>query len=241
MKILFIYMLTISYIWSEHMFYPYSSQNTSLYGNTIVIINRRIVEKNENDINVSYPMLLGGDKSEKVNELIKNYIYGVVDEYRGGVYHSYDLFLEFTYEVTFLNENFISIRYDGCCGAIGNAGRGYLFPKDTINIDMEKGKVVNKEDIIKDEDGLFELLIQDRFEITGGRCHCPICITQTERKDEGIRAENLYYYINEGKFVIMQTNYHGDTIYSIGLDEVEDYLDEELVEKIYKAQEGEPR
>ena len=54
-----------------------------------------------------------------------------------------------------------------------------------------------------------------------------------------MKAPNLDYYINEGKFIIVQGAYSAHAICSIDLDEGKEYLDEDIVEKICGTQKEE--
>lgn len=240
MKNIFIFLLTILCISSADSIHPYPVGNPSLSEEPIVILDRHIVEINENHIEISYPMALGIENKDRVNEIIRNYIYEMVERDRAGIYEMYGLLLILDYKIEFLNDKFISIKYEGSFGAIGNAGRGYIRLIYTLNIDMQEGKIINKEDIIKNEKEIFELLMQDRFEIIGGTVDMPpFSSTQAIRKNEGMKASNLDYYINEGKFIIVQGAYSAHAKCSIDLDEVKEYLDEDIVEKICGTQKEE--
>ena len=65
----------------------------SVFDKSVVIEEEHIIEKNENDIEITYPVILGLENSDKVNDLIKSHIYGIVENHKRTIYKSYDVLL----------------------------------------------------------------------------------------------------------------------------------------------------
>ena len=71
-------LLAISFIYIADSIHPCSVRDSRMPVNRAVAISRYIIEKDGDDICISYPMVLGLDNGEIVNKLIKDHIYEIV-------------------------------------------------------------------------------------------------------------------------------------------------------------------
>ena len=228
MKNFFIHLLSISYICSASLTHLQPVIFPSAFNKSIVIEEDHIIEKNENDIKITYPVILGLENSDKVNELIKSHIYGIVEDHKRTISESYDIFLVLEYEINFLNDRFASIGYRGFWSALGS-GRGRPSRIYTINIDLEEEKLVSKSDMVENKSEIFKLLIDGKFKFSGGIDAKP---EEWDRLD-GFEDASLDYYIDEDRFYFTLSNVHRYGIYSIDIDQIKEYLNKDIVEKLY--------
>lgn len=143
------------------------------------------------------------------------------------------------YKITHFSDGFISICYSGYWSLL-NSGRGYTDELYTINIDTAKGKMVNKGDIFKDKDQIFDLLMQDKFnsitekEGIKGRYLFSFLGNTFHSFDskDGLDSPNLKYYIDGKKLVFVLIDTSGDYEYSIEINKVKDFLYRDIFKKI---------
>ena len=223
-------LLAISFIYITDSIHPCSVRDSRMPVNRAVAISRYIIEKDGDDICISYPMVLGLDNGEIVNKLIKDHIYEIVRRRTG----YYDVEIHYQCNVEFFNDKFLSIRYEGWWGAekvgIRRTGRTH-----TINIDIEEGKIVSKADMVKDSDRVFEMLMENQFEsvrLDGKKIKPYYSPGDFIRQKEGLEASHLDYYITRDKFVVTRQNAYDYTEYAIGIDEIKEYLNEDMVRKL---------
>ncbi len=228
MKNLFIYLLSISYICSTSMIHLQPIKFQSVFDKSVVIEEEHIIEKNENDIEITYPVILGLENSDKVNDLIKSHIYGIVENHKRTIYKSYDVLLFLEYEIGFINDRFLSICYKGWWGALGS-GRGWPLRVYTINIDLEEEKLVSKSDMVENTSKIFDLLMEGEFEFSGGIEATPFDWDNLDRFED----KTLKYYIEEDRFCLTLSGTHSYGIYSIDIDRIKQYLNKDIVEKLY--------
>lgn len=225
--------------------YNYSASSLFISTNKIGIIDRQIIEKDQNDIEVSYPEFNGLPKGENavVNVLIKDNIYEAVNQLRDSMHEGYNLFMDLSFKVEHLSDSFISISYAGDGGALNNAGRGYSNRLYTINIDVKHSRIVTKDDIFSNKLQIFELLMNNRFEsittIEGVKGGCPFSFFADDigfiNQDEGLDSPNIRYYIKEDNLVIVYSDSSAYYEYSIAIDKVEQYLNGNILKLIRKG------
>jgi len=215
MKIIYMCLLTIIYISTTNFIYPSHIKYSNLSSEQVAIVNRRIVEHNENNIKITYPVILGLENSEEVNDLIKFHIYGIVEGCKRTIYEAYDVMLSLDYEIGFLNDKFLSIYYKGWWTALG-AGRGYASRIYTVNIDLEETRIVDKTDIVENGNKVFELLMEDRFEFSAGREE----VSFEKISREGFDYVNFKCYIEGNKFCVAVGGDPSYAIYTIEIDEI---------------------
>ncbi|MBQ6888399.1 MAG: DUF4163 domain-containing protein [Lachnospiraceae bacterium] len=121
-------------------------------------------EKQYNEILINYPQLQGLDdsvKEKKINDLIKKDVLGILE--KETLFKENNLAMHLDYEIKFLNENIISIFYEGWSGAVHN---GNTLPPFCVatTIDMQQERIVALKEIIIDFDALGRLLLADKFE-----------------------------------------------------------------------------
>lgn len=217
----------------------YSTQCASSNNENIKIIDKHIIEKGQNDIEITYPQFCGlsGEQETAINLLIKNNIYEIVKKNKEGLYDGYNLLLLLDYKITHLSDGFISICYSGYWSPL-NSGRGYSDEIYTINIDTAEAKIVNKKDIFKDEDQIFKLLMQDKFdsitEKEGIRYLFSFLVNTFQSSDpkDGLDSPNLKYYIDGEKLIFAVSDISDVYEYSIEINKVKDFLYRDILKKI---------
>lgn len=125
---------------------------------------------------ICYPQLHGFDdieKEKKVNQLIEKEAkrmipQDLVDDFSSdsslvNEYPDYIMGLYLLYEIKYMNDDIVSIFYEGLRGRIDSGYRPKLMAMATT-IDLETVEVVTLTDIITDMEQLCKLLAKDQFE-----------------------------------------------------------------------------
>lgn len=118
----------------------------------------------ERDISIQYPHFYGiadAEKEERINALILDDVKKVVLEDNENLNTPFCAYLD--YDVKFVNENIISICYQGMCG-YSMPGQGLSHFVITTNIDIENEKLLTLNDIVVDFDVLANSLLENQFE-----------------------------------------------------------------------------
>ncbi len=105
----------------------------------------------------------------------------------------------------------------------------------TINIDIEEGKVVSKADMVKNSDRVFEMLMDNQFEsvqLDEKEARPYFSPGDFIRQAEGLAGSHLDYYIRGDKFIITRQEIYDFTEYAIRINEIKEYLNEDMVRKL---------
>lgn len=219
----------------------YSSDIASKYDKNVKIKSIPININDQDNISIIYPEINGLNKREEklINALIKNNIYEIVVRKEEDMYEGYNLLFSLDYKIAHISDEFISICYTGYSSPL-NSGRGYTDEFYTINIDAAQGKIVDKKDAFKDENQIFNLLMQDKFEsitekegIKGKYLFSDLVndFHLIEPK-EGLESPDLKYFIDGNNLVFAVLDTSGVYEYTIEISKIKNFFNSDILDKI---------
>lgn len=202
---------------------------------------------------ICYPQLHGFkdiNKEKKINQLIEEEAkrmipYDLVDDFslQENKYPDYIMGLYLLYEIKYMNDDIVSIFYEGLRGRIDSGYYPEIMAMATT-IDLQTAEVVALTDIVADMEELCTLLLEDQFENISIWDGMPSDkrISNEYPDSQGRKAllEALYgtheykvieWYTDGDNLVIVTTDYDYEE-YSAGIDFYPDLVDENFREKL---------
>lgn len=200
------------------------------------------------DVEIQYPKLTGFEdnaKENRINSLIEDDAKRLMDSLLQTEWlEESQLCVWLDCEITYLNDDLLSIFYTGQYGFIVPA-QGPDAVAMATTIDLEKEEILNLKDIITDLSGMEQMLLNDEFEnisVWDGEIST-LRISQEyggEAKElltEGLQSDgteakrNIEWYIKDNNLVIVSLrSYYNE--YAASLSQVQNLMTEEFLMKV---------
>lgn len=214
----------------------FSIQDKIIPVKSAAAIDKCIREEEPNEVMVTYPMFNNENQDMGLNRLIEKNIQNFVQQSKDKV--RYNIILHLDYKLECVNDKFISIFYFGYKGAVHNEGRLHS-EVNTINIDVEHLKEINKDDFFINKNAVLNLLMQDKFEsisiiesVKGGYKFSSLADYSSIDLTEGLDSSCLSFYINGDNLIFVVNDSSVYYEFSIAIDEIENYLNKDVLEII---------
>lgn len=204
--------------------------------------NKYIDQSRHNEIIIFYPQLrgIGDDAREKqINDLIKQDEMKIVCR---ELYFEDTFYCSADYEVKLVNEDIISIYYEGRFGSNIAAARPLHPVAATTNVALKTGKLLTLNDVVTDLEALAGMLLEEKFEsitlwegektaISEYQFDREELIRGMQKEEWDVEGTNFGWY-TDGRYFVVVIYKRIYNEFAIDISEVEDILDHGFLEML---------